>query len=453
MGNNQVSDDQPIDENGTPKAQPDNKGIPLWLQGIDEFDENETKPTKLSEEQASPWIREIDADDSDQDREDEAALPEIAQPISTEADSEAKGTSIEEGRGDTPFFEESGQSPVDEEEASDDVDDWEITEEIAVIELSEELDDISIDTDFDEITLAEGFVDISEAGLSKTQNDLAEISGDEPLRDGELPEWLQEMIIEAELEAEQPETETALIVEVEPLPKADTSDPINSDEDHESEKIAPDTEMSSSDFKTHDSDFDLDYALAIAKEDTAPVVLHPDEEVTDVASGIDEAFPIEDDETESEKVTIDLPDEVELSLVVEEIDEHQAIDESTPLFEDVTRTEAMIDQNENSEDILLDEIALDTDTEQLSQIKQQLDQGQIDEALPIIHDLLEESSHLEQLEVLLKEYSERQPGSNKVMELIGDIALKRGEPDVAIKAYAKSLRLLLNKQEDSHGLD
>ena len=39
------------------------------------------------------------------------------------------------------------------------------------------------------------------------------------------------------------------------------------------------------------------------------------------------------------------------------------------------------------------------------------------------------------------------------MELIGDIALKRGEPEAAIKAYAKSLRLLLNNQEGSHGLD
>ncbi|HQA29178.1 MAG TPA: hypothetical protein PLA02_08200 [Brevefilum fermentans] len=453
MGNNQVSDDRPIDENGNSKTQSDNKGIPLWLQGIDDLDENETKPTKLSEEQASPWIREIDADYSEQDGEGEAELSEPAQPISAKADSEADGTPIDEGRDDAPFIEESGHSPVDEEDASDDIEDWEITEEIAVIELSEELDDVSIDTDFDETTLEEGFVDISEVGLSKTQNDQAEISGDEPLREGELPEWLQEMIAEAEIESEQPETETALMSEVEPFPNADISDSINSEEDLVSEIIAPDEEIPSFDFETHDSDFDLDYALAIAKEDTAPVVLPADEEITDMASGIDEAFPVEDNEIEIDEVTSEQADEIELSLVEEEVEENQAIDESTPLFKDMARTETMLDQNEDLKEILLDEVPLGTDADQLSWIEQQLDQGQIDEALPIIQDLVEKSSHLEKLEVWLKEYSEQQPGSNKVMELIGDIALKRGEPEAAIKAYAKSLRLLLNNQEGSHGLD
>ena len=119
----------------------------------------------------------------------------------------------------------------------------------------------------------------------------------------------------------------------------------------------------------------------------------------------------------------------------------------------MARTETMLDQNEDLKEILLDEVPLGTDADQLSWIEQQLDQGQIDEALPIIQDLVEKSSHLEKLEVWVKEYSEQQPGSNKVMELIGDIALKRGEPEAAIKAYAKSLRLLLNNQEGSHGLD
>lgn len=260
-------------------------------------------------------MREIDADYSEQDGEGEAELSEPAQPISAKADSEADGTPIDEGRDDAPFIEESGHSPVDEEDASDDIEDWEITEEIAVIELSEELDDVSIDTDFDETTLEEGFVDISEVGLSKTQNDQAEISGDEPLREGELPEWLQEMIAEAEIESEQPETETALMSEVEPFPNADISDSINSEEDLVSEIIAPDEEIPSFDFETHDSDFDLDYALAIAKEDTAPVVLPADEEITDMASGIDEAFPVEDNEIEIDEVTSEQADEIELSLL------------------------------------------------------------------------------------------------------------------------------------------
>lgn len=452
MGNNQVSDDHPIDENGDPKEQPDNKGIPLWLQGIDEFDENETKPTKLSEEQAGPWIREINADDSEQNREGEIELSEPAQSISAETGSEAERASIEEDRSDTPFIEESSQSSSDEEESSDDIEDWEITEEIAIIELSEGHGDISIGTDFDEITLEEGFVDISEVGLTRTQNDPAEISGDEPLRDGELPEWLQDMIAEAEIESEQPEAETALMSEDESLPKAEISDTLISEEDLVSDRIAPEIEMFSFDYKTHDTDFDLEYALAIAKEETTPVVLPADEEIPDMASGIEETYPIEDDETETDLVPTELTDEIEPSLVEEEIDVRQTIDDSSPLSENIAPSEALLDHNEHPEEILLDEISLATDTDQLFQVKQQLDQRQIDEALPIIQDLLEKSSHLEQLDVWLKKYSEQQSGSNKVMELIGDIALKRGEPDAAINAYAKSLRLLLNNQEGSHEL-
>lgn len=176
------------------------------------------------------------------------------------------------------------------------------------------------------------------------------------MREGELPEWLQEMIAEAEIESEQPETETALMSEVEPFPNADISDSINSEEDLVSEIIAPDEEIPSFDFETHDSDFDLDYALAIAKEDTAPVVLPADEEITDMASGIDEAFPVEDNEIEIDEVTSEQADEIELSLVEEEVEENQAIDESTPLFKDMARTETMLDQNEDLKEILLDEV-------------------------------------------------------------------------------------------------
>ena len=210
--------------------------------------------------------------------------------------------------------------------------------------------------------------------------------------------------------------------------------------------------MFSFDYKTHDTDFDLEYALAIAKEETTPVVLPADEEIPDMASGIEETYPIEDDETETDLVPTELTDEIEPSLVEEEIDVRQTIDDSSPLSENIAPSEALLDHNEHPEEILLDEISLATDTDQLFQVKQQLDQGQIDEALPIIQDLLEKSSHLEQLDVWLKKYSEQQSGSNKVMELIGDIALKRGEPDAAINAYAKSLRLLLNNQEGSHEL-
>ena len=62
----------------------------------------------------------------------------------------------------------------------------------------------------------------------------------------------------------------------------------------------------------------------------------------------------------------------------------------------------MLDQNEDLKEILLDEVPLGTDADQLSWIEQQLDQGQIDEALPIIQDLVEKSSHLEKLEVWLR---------------------------------------------------
>ena len=56
------------------------------MQGIDDLDENETKPTKLSENKQAPGC-EIDADYSEQDGEGEAELSEPAQPISAKADS------------------------------------------------------------------------------------------------------------------------------------------------------------------------------------------------------------------------------------------------------------------------------------------------------------------------------------------------------------------------------
>lgn len=84
----------------------------------------------------------------------------------------------------------------------------------------------------------------------------------------------------------------------------------------------------------------------------------------------------------------------------------------------------------------------------LARIKEFLDDGNFDEAAPFISALLEEESHLDELELWLNEAVDRdRETSSQALEVLGDIALKQNKPTDAFNAYAKAIKQLLVNDE------
>jgi len=163
--------------------------IPLWLQGLEERESDETKPISPESEQPASWIREVDESGVEQEsREGEEAFgSDNFQPLEIQG-----GPKTEEQQEEFPI--ESALEPESFEETVD--------------QEKEDEPVVPIDTQIVDSESPEGFVDISELDISEPVDQDEVFLDDEPLREGELPEWLLEMIAETEdEEVDKAETE------------------------------------------------------------------------------------------------------------------------------------------------------------------------------------------------------------------------------------------------------
>lgn len=455
--------DNELNERDDSKAESPNEDIPLWLQGIEEPESDETKPIIPKDADASSWVREIEDNISEPANEDESDSLGSVDPNRTEFETEIDLRALDDAQPLNRFEDEHSQNDSLADEIPDISEDHEITEEIDIQEFPEKFMLDEIEPDFNEDSSIEGFVDISEVGFAEQPGEMEDILDDEPLTERELPEWLQEMIAESEQEADQLEPD--LVDEPESkLPEHDsTPDTILPAMEQSVEELLQEDEMLlSSD--TQEPDFDLEYAFSIAKEDTTPVELATDNlepALTDEGFPDEEDFPILAEEMvdeefqpsyDEEVVFHDLPDIEEESAVQEEKlykEEGLIAEEIAELIEEAPGSEALPPSEEIEQEVV-EESPEFKDTDPFDRAKQYLEQGQISDALPIINDLVEDSDHLAQLDVWLKEFAESDTTkTSEVMETLGDIALKQNKPDVALDAYAKALKLLLENNEVS----
>ncbi|MBW6475155.1 MAG: hypothetical protein K0B14_18655, partial [Anaerolineaceae bacterium] len=199
MDNHENNDDA-LKNQEDANAESPREDVPLWLQGIEEPLDDETKPINATKDQTGNWIREIEDINSESLDEDAPDLPEDSDLDKAEFETEVNVNAFEELSQLEHIEDVSGKGETKADEIAGDQEDSEITEEFVVDSLIDQPPYDDIDSDMEELATDEGFVDISQLGLDQQTGDAVEYIDDESLREGDLPEWLQEMIAESEQE-------------------------------------------------------------------------------------------------------------------------------------------------------------------------------------------------------------------------------------------------------------
>lgn len=355
--------------------------IPRWLQGFKDNEPDDTQPIAQEENSADAWVPEVGepeighVGEDKVEADDDSALPH----------SESKDHRIEEISEETQSLDDRVEHPGEQISGVDDMvdlpDDISINDEIEIGNMLEEEMLQAINPSDDDLPSPEGFVDIS--GLDVSELPERPILDDEPLRQGDLPEWLQEMITEGE--ELQPEFLSSASIDYHDMPDEPLEITSNlPDDEVDPLHYEPVPEEGQTDFEMPESKPEFDTEITIAEEETSPL-----------------SMPIEED--------------VRLQA------------EDGPDFEDDPIT---------NKDL------------HLARIKEFLDDGNFDEAAPFISALLEEESHLDELELWLNEAVDRdRETSSQALEVLGDIALKQNKPTDAFNAYAKAIKQLLVNDE------
>ena len=370
--------------------------IPLWLQGLEARDPDETKPISPDKAVAASWIRETEATKIDQSP---GTTDEVGEVIAED--------------------EASSLGEIQEEIKVEDFTEDQMTELSLNLDQDQQEDDLGSEGEqspeseptIDESASHAGFVDISGMEISE-QADQEEVNlDDEPLREGDLPDWLQEMI--AETEEESPSD--AGFIEV----KAPEEVEEFSIEDHETTETEEEMPGDAGFIEIKAPDEVVEYIIEDVETTAA-------EEVVQEISA-EEDIPVMEPELQADAapdVTFAIPEEetspLELSLEEAEI---------TPPLEEETYDEAEPSAEQKS---------------LLETAKEHITQGAVDEAIPLLRELVDESDNLEDLKDWLDEIAETDIAQHsELMEIIGDVAMIQNAPGDAFDAYAKAIGILL----------
>jgi hypothetical protein len=174
---NLFNEEQPEDETS-------DNDIPLWLQGLESDELEEPKPFVSKDDLKDAWVPEIEETIKDDQISDDQIDEE-----------ETMDTPAE------PMHPGSHDLTTDDHESMES----EPTEEIDIDELPSIKYSDEIGPSLDDLPSSKGFMDISEIDFSVSQKQEEPGIENEALIEGELPEWLQEMI------AEQDEPKTSFV--------------------------------------------------------------------------------------------------------------------------------------------------------------------------------------------------------------------------------------------------
>jgi hypothetical protein len=400
-------DENKNNPNEKPEAEPEE--IPYWLQGFDDDVQEKTTPIESDANDDGMGINESDNAPTDEDIEPDLEDPDESSYPLTDILDELEAADSDESELEIEIEELSGEASTIENEPTDALDDREITDEIEIDTTLGEAEAELIEPDPDELPSPEGFVDISDLDLPEPPQLENDIIFDVEAKEGELPEWLQEMISEPEE------------IEIEDTEMTQGSEEEDDDEDEEEEIKKPIDALEINWEKEHlrdeitegdlareediiemdvtEIDQDLDAVMAISDEDTTPVSTLRTEEF------------LPEDEEPGPTETEGGEREIEVS-VISEVDDP------------------------------------------LDELKSYLNQGEIQQALKIINNLDEQTTDIQEITPLLLEAAEIHTQENsEVWETIGDLALKHDKPQDALIAYAKAIKILTEGREVNHEIN
>jgi len=458
-----------------PEEESSDNDIPLWLQGLENDELEEPKPFASKEDVKDSWVPELEGSiDNDQigDNQTDDVQLDDEELIDVPVDS------LDSGIND--------QTTDDRENMEN-----EPTEEIQIDELPgiDYSDDIG--PSLDDLPSSEGFMDISGMDFSDVKKQEEPNIEDDALIEGDLPEWLQEMIAEedkpktGETELENLEEQDIIddqthVYDSSNLDQAPSQDePIEEDglavkDDVDEDDILEEKHEITSDEEELSSIEPTSYleetAIAIARDETTPVVISNDVDhklpsspkASITEEPIAEEFIAEEPIAEEPIAEEPVAEEsiMEASITEEPIAEEFIAEEpiaeepiaEEPIAEEFIAEEPIAEEPIAEEPIAEEPIAeepkLIGKDEQLERAKRHLDQGDFDQALPIVNRLLEENIYTETLETWIKQATEREAKTtSEAWSLLGDITLRQNKPREAFDAYAKAIKYLLINDE------
>ena len=368
--------------------------IPLWLQGIDENEVEETKQTPPVEDQPTDrWIKEIDEDlhlgetgtSIQEENTQKSDLPEWIDQVSNEDENTPTISALSD--------EESGLDMDQIQEG--DLDNRAIGIEHDLEHANNETNGFSeiIDEAQNEMPGDGGFIEISELSEVEEQ-DLSDL--DENLSDEEeLPEWLKEMIHEPD-----PNLTTDVKEDlIDTLAEIDEENEILFDEPTQPVFTLTDESTSEEPILT----------------ENAEQVWITENEPVDI-----EQVPLEDHTGQPEQEAV----------IVETI-------ESTPIPEPADKKSFL---DELPEDMLIGKSLLEKD--------------QFSDAMRIFMNHADNPVLNNQIQAWLQESIEGQEEtSSDLWEFLGDLKLKNDDSEGALSAYTDAINQLLQRKRDDHEID
>jgi len=477
------------DKNGSHRGEKDKiEEIPLWLQGLQEHEDEDTSPMEVEESSVENWVHEVHAatpgevesaqekalapaeditkDESSPDRLSE--LGEVAPekpPVMDQQVNTPSANEIEEMKsslieGKDLQEREKKQIPAENipEEVDESFEDLPSVESEIELQESDEAGHV-----FSEKSSTEDEMNQDELKEAQITEAVEDSGSQQPAQDEDLPPWLQEMIAEPqeippgqespqeeEIQQEEEQEGTAVSADepTEPIELSGESPPHKAPEGFETIKdevlISPAAAGSSSldkeELKGEEVTPDDEVEIMSSEEPTEPPPSEwvPEQVVEDGGSLIDE--PLQSEMPASEIKGDTNPVET-TDRAVENFSE-----DGTPLSEEVLEAPPATSPEAPGDDQIKPPASL---PKELQKAKQLLSSGKMNQAVELILTLDERSKHTHEIGDWLKEASYSIEGPNVgFWELFGDTALENDQPDLAFNAYTKAIQSLLESQED-----
>jgi hypothetical protein len=354
--------------NGNSQSEDESKKdkIPLWLQGLEESEDNSVNHVEGKSSFDDSWVKEIDPNDEHLDSNKDAHV---------QANKEIQ---LPEWIRENPDYEteKTGNRDLEEEPAQNIQDDF--AKEI----ISE--GDLTSENGFpNDKPSTEGFIDISELDTEKHRESVQFIPIEEDDISEELPEWLHDMIT-----------------------------------DHPEETSLPSV------FNDVDQTDENEEFILVDQES---LDLEPKEEPWQEITSVEEQDQMDQVSITSTKPSLELfNDDVTKPVKIEPKYYEMKIEEDFESTPDIGETS-------------------------LERTKTLLDQNDIPSAIELFRQHLEQEPTQDDLETMLNSietYMDNNVVDNcELLELKGDVALKKNEPEQAFLAYSQALKTLLSNNE------
>jgi len=367
--------------------------IPLWLQGIEEAQDEDASSLKKEDDVTDQWIKEVPE-----------YIGDTQKSLNISEDSQQEGEDLPNWIGEEPENPSKEPSDLDdakslvnelEEPNIDPEDNAPIESETFVSHMNENFDPDEISEKFQDaekkLPPEEVFIEISEADILDEDQSNQDVRSSE---DEELPYWLQEMI------AEPSQNESA---EEQPAPG-------------EIEE-----------FLEEENELEGDLVEEIIIEEVLPSQDSPQE--------------VDESQTSNEEI------------IEQDLTELMAEDNTKPVMiqsETHIGTEIpFLEQEEVVEQIQPLEMP-----EDLENAKMLLDGGKYSEALHAINNSPEKKAYHDDIRSWLKtSVQEDADGNSEVWEAIGDIEMSEAKTEEALIAYTKAIHALLVSKKETDEFD